>query len=74
MFGNEVIVDGDDNYDDDDDAEVNDNGTECCACFRKLLSIYIFNYVPFVFEGRIWDLIVSVPNHLLSFYLTAIPQ
>ena len=26
-----------------------------------------FNYFPFGFEGRIWDLIVSVPDHCLSF-------
>ena len=36
--------------------------------FRKLLSIYIFSYFPFGFEGRIWDLIVSVPDHCLYFY------
>ena len=36
--------------------------------FRKLLSIYVFNYFPFSFEGRRWDLIVSVPDHCLSFY------
>ena len=36
-----------------------------CA-FRKLLSIYVFSYIPFCFEGRIWDLIVSLPNHCLS--------
>ena len=36
--------------------------------FRKLLSVYIFSYFPFGFEGRIWDLIVSVPDHCLSFY------
>ena len=36
--------------------------------FRKLLSIYVFSYFPFGFEGRIWDLIVSVPDHCLSFY------
>ena len=35
--------------------------------FHKLLSIYVFSYFPFGFEGRIWDLIVSVPNHCLSF-------
>ena len=35
--------------------------------FRKLLSIYVFSYFPFGFEGRIWDLIVSVPDHCLSF-------
>ena len=27
-----------------------------------------FSYFPFGFEGRIWDLIVSVPDHCLSFY------
>ena len=36
--------------------------------FRKLLSIYVFSYFPFGCEGRIWDLIVSVPDHYLSFY------
>ena len=32
-------------------------------------SVYVFSYFPFGFEGRIWDLIVSVPDHCLSFYL-----
>ena len=27
-----------------------------------------FSYFPFGFEGRMWDLIVSVPDHCLSFY------
>ena len=35
---------------------------------RKLLSAYVFSYFSFGFEGRIWDLIVSVPDHCLSFY------
>ena len=34
-----------------------------------MLSVYVFSYFPFGFEGRIWDLIVSVPDHCLSFYL-----
>ena len=38
--------------------------------FRKLLSIYVFSYFPFGFEGRMLYLIVSVPDHCLSFYLT----
>ena len=38
------------------------------SAFRKLPSIYLYSYFPFGFEGRIWDLIVSVPNHCLSFY------
>ena len=38
------------------------------SAFRKLLSVYVFNYFPFGFEGRMWDLIVSVSAHCLSFY------
>ena len=38
--------------------------------FRKLLSVYVFSYLPFSFESRMWDLIVSVPDHCLSFYFT----
>ena len=38
------------------------------SAFRKLSSIYVFSYYPFGFEGKMWDLIVSVPNHCLSFY------
>ena len=38
------------------------------SAFRKLPSIYVFSYFPFGFVGRMWDLIVSVPDHCLSFY------
>ena len=38
------------------------------SAFRKLPSIYVFSYFSFGFEGRIWDQIVSVPDHCLSFY------
>ena len=38
------------------------------SAFRKLLSFYVFSCFPFGLEGRIWDLIVSVPDHCLSFY------
>ena len=38
----------------------------CAYC--KLLSINVFISFPFAFKGRIWDLIVSVPDHCLSFY------
>ena len=38
--------------------------------FRKLPSIYVFSYFPFGFEARMWDLIVSVPDHCLSFYFS----
>ena len=44
------------------------------SAFRKLLSIYVFSYFPFGFEGRMWYLIVSVPDHCLSFYFTIISQ
>ena len=40
--------------------------------FRKLLSIYVFSYFPFGFEGRIWDLIVSVLDHSPYFYFKMI--
>ena len=40
------------------------------SAFRKLASIYVFSYFPFGFEGRIWDLIVSIPDHCLSFYFS----
>ena len=36
--------------------------------FRKLLSIYVFSYFPLGFECRMLDLMVSVPDHCLSFY------
>ena len=42
------------------------------SAFRKLPSIYVFSYFPCGFEGRIWDLIVSVPDHCLSFYFSKI--
>ena len=38
------------------------------SAFRKLPSIYVFSFFSFDFEGRMWDLIVSVPDHCLSFY------
>ena len=44
------------------------------SAFRKLSSIYVFSYFPFGFEGRIWDLIVSVPDHCLSFYFETSPR
>ena len=40
--------------------------------FRNLLSVYVLSYFPFGFKGRIWDLIVSVLDHCLSFYFTVI--
>ena len=42
--------------------------TTCLGKSFSLLSVYLFSYFPFGFEGRMWDLIVSVPDHCLSFY------
>ena len=36
----------------------------CGQCMYLVISL-------FGFEGRMWDLIVSVPDHCLSFYFTA---
>ena len=36
--------------------------------FWQQPSIYEFSYFPFGFEDRMLDLIVSVPDHCLSFY------
>ena len=36
--------------------------------FVNCCQIYVFSYFPFGTEGRIWDLIVSVPDLCLSFY------
>ena len=38
--------------------------------FRKPLSVYVFSYFSFGFEGRIFDLIVSVPDLCLAFYFS----
>ena len=40
---------------------------EFTRAFQKLLSSFVFSYFPFGFECRIWDLIVSVPDHCLIF-------
>ena len=42
------------------------------SAFRKLLSIYVFSYFPFGFDGRMWDLIVLVPDHCLSFHSSSV--
>ena len=43
-------------------------GKSCSFSLPRVLSFYVFSCVPFGFEGRMWDLIVSVPDHCLSFY------
>ena len=42
------------------------------SAFRKLSSIYVFSCFPFGFGGGMWDLVVSVPDHCLSFYFTSL--
>ena len=41
------------------------------VAFVNCCQFYVFSYFPFDFEGRMWDLIVSVPDHCLSFYFTS---
>ena len=43
-------------------------GKSCSVGLPRLPSFYVLSYFPFGFEGRMWDLIVSVPDHCLSFY------
>ena len=49
-------------------------GKSCSFCLPRVpfVNCRQFMYLVIsvlVFEGRIWDLIVSVPDHCLSFYL-----
>ena len=50
-------------------------GKRCSFCLPRVpfVNCRQFMYLvvsPFGFEGRIWDLIVSVPDHCLSFYFS----
>ena len=47
-------------------------GKFTARAFRKLLANYVLSYFPFGFEGRIWYLIVSVPDHCLCFYFSQV--
>ena len=52
-------------------------GKSCSFCLPRVpfVNCRQFMYlVIFGFEGRIWDLIVSVPDHCLSFYFTIVSQ
>ena len=40
----------------------------CNYYYHIKLFHYCINATPFVSEGRIWDLTVSVPDHYLRFY------
>ena len=44
----------------------------CRECLSwGLPSVYVFGCLPFGFLGGMWDLIVSIPDHYLSFYFVA---
>ena len=50
-------------------------GKSCSFCLPRVPFVSCRRFVCLVislfgFEGRIWDLIVSVPDHCLSFYFT----
>ena len=36
--------------------------------FRECLSVYAFASFPYGFEGGMWDMIIFIPDHRLSFY------
>ena len=44
-------------------------GLPCVSFVNYCQFIRVFSYFP-GFEGKMWDLIVSVPDHCLSFYFT----
>ena len=39
----------------------------------KVYQFFVCPSFPIGFEGRIWDLIVLIPDHCLSIYFTTIP-
>ena len=39
--------------------------------FRECLSVCAFASFPYGFEGGIWDLIIFIPDHRLSFYFVS---
>ena len=49
-------------------------GKSCSFCLPQVPFVncrqFMYLVISFGFEGRIWDLIVSVPDHCLSFYYT----
>ena len=50
-------------------------GKSCSFCLPRVPFVNCLQFMYLVislfgFEGRIWDLIVSVPDHCLSFYFT----
>ena len=49
-------------------------GKSCSFGFPRVpfVNCRQFMYFPFGFEGRMWDLIVLVPDHCLSFYFLSV--
>ena len=47
-------------------------GKSCSFGLPRGPFVYVFSYFLFGFEGRMWDLIVSVPDRCLSFYFDLI--
>ena len=49
-------------------------GKSCSFCLPRVPYVncrqFMYLVISFGFEGRIWDLIVSVPDHCLSFYFS----
>ena len=43
-------------------------GKSCSFCLPRVPFVNCRQFMYLVFEGRIWDLIVSVPDHCKSFY------
>ena len=44
-------------------------GLPCVPFVNCCQFMYLYSYFPFGFEGRMWDLIVSVPDRLPIFLL-----
>ena len=54
-------------------------GKSCSFCLLRVPFVNCRQFMDLVislfgFEGRIWDLIVSVPDHCLSFYFPLMEQ
>ena len=48
----------------------------CEKCSFGLLCVYVcvFASFPFGFEGGMWDLMVLLPGHSLSFYFASVQE
>ena len=43
-------------------------GKNCSFGLPRVPFVNVFSYFPFGYEGRMWDLIASVPYNCFSFY------